>query len=90
VSHARQVPCERPKPDSLLCSDRSPQSEWNHLTEVLGMELLSCLLGISATSVGRYKAAARITPDNVADRLHFLSLMVGEHGRSSYATIRIF
>lgn len=55
-----------------------PQFEWNRLTEVLGLELLSRLLGISPSSVRRYKAAARTTPDDVADRLHFLSLIVGD------------
>jgi hypothetical protein len=55
-----------------------PEFEWNGLTEVLGLDLLSRLLGISATSVRRCKAAARTTPDDVADRLHFLSLIVGD------------
>jgi hypothetical protein len=55
-----------------------PEFEWNRLTEVLGLELLSRLLGISASSVRRYKAAARTTPDDVADKLHFLSLIVGD------------
>ncbi len=36
------------------------------------------LLGISASSVRRYRTAARSTPDDVADRLHFLSLIVGD------------
>jgi hypothetical protein len=55
-----------------------PEFEWSRLTELLGLELLPRLLGISATSVRRYKAAARTTPDDVADRLHFLSLIVGD------------
>jgi hypothetical protein len=55
-----------------------PEFEWNRLTDVLGLELLSRLLGISATSVRRYRAAARTTPDDVAGRLHFLSLIVGD------------
>ena len=55
-----------------------PEFEWNRLTEVLGLELLPRLLGISPSSVRRYKAAARTTPDDVADRLHFLSLIVGD------------
>jgi hypothetical protein len=55
-----------------------PEFEWNRLTELLGLELLSRLLGISASSVRRYKAAARTTRDDVADRLHFLSLLVGD------------
>jgi len=55
-----------------------PEFEWNRLTDVLGLELLSRLLGISPSSVRRYKAAARSTPDDVAERLHFLSLIVGD------------
>ena len=56
----------------------APEFEWNRLTDVLGMQLLSRLLGISTSSVRRYKAAARTTPDDVAHRLHFLSLVVGD------------
>jgi len=55
-----------------------PEFEWTRLTEVLGLDLLSRLLGISASSVRRYKAAARTTPDDVAEKLHFLSLIVGD------------
>ena len=56
----------------------APEFEWDRLTEVLGLDLLSRLLGISATSLRRYKLAARTTPDDVAERLHFLSLIVGD------------
>jgi len=56
----------------------APEFEWNRLADVLGLELLSRSLCISASSVRRYKAAARATPDDVADRLHFLSLIVGD------------
>ena len=52
--------------------------EWNRLAEILGLELLSRLLGISGGSVRRYRANARTTPDDVAERLHFLSLIVGD------------
>jgi hypothetical protein len=55
-----------------------PEFEWNSLLDTLGLELLSRLLGISASSIRRYKAAARTTPDDVAERLHFLSLIVGD------------
>ena len=55
-----------------------PEFEWNRLAEVLGLELLGRLLGISATSIRRYRANARTTPDDVAERLHFLSLVVGD------------
>jgi hypothetical protein len=57
-----------------------PEFEWNRLTEVLGLELLGRLLGTSASSVRRYRANARTTPDEVAERLHFLSLVVGDLG----------
>jgi hypothetical protein len=56
----------------------APEFEWNRLSEVLSLELLSRLLGTSTSSVRRYKTAARTTPDDVADRLHFLSLIVGD------------
>jgi len=56
----------------------APEFEWNRLMEVLGPELLARLLGISGSSLRRYKAAARTTPDDVAQRLHFLSLIVGD------------
>ena len=55
-----------------------PEFEWNRLVEVLGLELLSRLLGISVTSIRRYRASARTTPDDVAERLHFLSLVVSD------------
>jgi hypothetical protein len=64
--------------NTALEESPAPEFEWKRLTDVLGLELLSRLLGISASSVRRYKAAARTTPDEVAERLHFLSLTVGD------------
>ena len=55
-----------------------PEFEWNRLVDVLGPELLSRLVGISPSSVRRYRATARTTPDDVAGRLHFLSLVAGD------------
>ncbi len=55
-----------------------PEFEWTRLAEVLGLELLSRLMGISESSIRRYRANARTTPDDVAERLHFLSLVVGD------------
>ncbi len=55
-----------------------PQFEWNRLAEALGLDLLARLLGISPSSVRRYRANARTTPDDVAERLHFLSLLAGD------------
>jgi hypothetical protein len=62
----------------VLEESPAPEFEWNRLVEMLGLDLLSRLLGISATSVRRYRAAARTTPDDVAQRLHFVSLIVGD------------
>jgi hypothetical protein len=56
----------------------APEFEWNRLVEVLGLELVSRLLGISAISVRRYQTNVRTTPDQVAERLHFLSLVAGD------------
>lgn len=56
----------------------APACEWRRLPGVLGMELLARLLGISAPSARRYRSAARATPDAVAARLHFLSLVTGD------------
>lgn len=56
----------------------SPEFEWSRMLELLGLDLLSRLLGISASSIRRYSAASRTTPDDDAVRLHFLSLLVGD------------
>ena len=61
-----------------LEESQTPEFEWNRLGEVIGLKLLSRLLDISATSLRRYRANARTTPDDVAERLHFVSLIVGD------------
>jgi hypothetical protein len=55
-----------------------PEFEWNRLADVLGGELLGRLLGASGSSIRRYRANVRTTPDDVAERLHFLSLIAGD------------
>jgi hypothetical protein len=56
----------------------APAFEWERLASVLGAEPLARLLGISLSSARRYRASARATPDEVAGRLHFLALVVGD------------
>jgi hypothetical protein len=56
----------------------APEFEWHRMGDVLGLELLSRLLGVSAISIRRYRANGRATPDDVAERLHFLTLLVGD------------
>jgi len=64
--------------NTALEESPAPEFEWKRLVEVLGMELLGRLLGISPASIRRYKVATRSTPDDVAAKLHFLSLIVGD------------
>jgi hypothetical protein len=64
--------------NAALEESPSPEFEWTRMLEILGLDLLAELLGASVSSVRRYSAAARTTPDEVAGRLHFLSLLVGD------------
>lgn len=56
----------------------APAAEWRVLLPTLGPDLLSELLGISASSIRRYATASRRTPDQVAERLHHLALVVSD------------
>jgi uncharacterized protein (DUF2384 family) len=53
-----------------------PAVEWPALLRTLGEELLGELVGVSLTSVRRYASGARRTPDEIADRLHTVALVV--------------
>lgn len=55
-----------------------PDSEWKPMREALGDELLSKLLGVSATSLRRYADGDRTTPDPVAARLHTLAMITSD------------
>ncbi len=56
----------------------APEFEWERLSGILGIDLLSRLLGTAVASIRRYRSATRTTPDDVAGRLHLLSLTVGD------------
>jgi hypothetical protein len=56
----------------------NPGSEWPTLHSLLGTDLLSSLVGISEASMRRYQRVERATPDDVADRLHSLALVVAD------------
>jgi hypothetical protein len=47
-----------------------PQTEWAPITQLLGEELVARLVGVSVSSVHRYRHGDRATPDDVAARLH--------------------
>lgn len=55
-----------------------PASEWPGLVNILGIDLLARLVGVSAVSVRHYASGNRLTPDDIAVRLHFLALVVGD------------
>ena len=63
--------------DALEASP-APATEWSRLLGIFDREMLARLLGISPASLRRYAAAARATPDDVAARLHWLALIVGD------------
>jgi len=55
-----------------------PKFEWAGLGRVFGAEDLAALLNVSMSSLKRYQSGERETPDDVAARLHFLALVVGD------------
>jgi transcriptional regulator with XRE-family HTH domain len=52
--------------------------EWPAMTRIFGAEELARLLRISESSLSRYANGSRSTPDPVAERLHFIALIVGD------------
>lgn len=55
-----------------------PAREWAAMVGVFGVDELARLVGVSASSLRRYAAGTRATPDPVAARLHFLARVVAE------------
>lgn len=56
----------------------APSSEWTTMREVLGDESLCRLVGVSDTSLRRYASNGRSTPQAVAERLHWLAMVVAD------------
>lgn len=63
--------------DQALVDSPVPAREWGGLRRALGETLLGSLVGVSRSSLRRYAARRRATPDPVAARLHHLALVVG-------------
>ena len=86
LAELRRLPCtDTARLSSLLekineALDQSPAPahEWRALHDVLGLDLLTRLLGISQSSARRYISGSRSTPDAIAGRLHFLAFVVGD------------
>lgn len=55
-----------------------PDTEWTRVLELWSPEELAAMLGASAPSVRRYASGERTTPDDVAERLHFIALVAGD------------
>jgi uncharacterized protein (DUF2384 family) len=62
---------------AALEASPAPSTEWQALGRVFDVDQLSALLGVSASSLRRYQTGERVTPDDVAGRLHMLALVVG-------------
>ncbi len=69
-----------------------PHLAWNPLRGILGEDLLADLLNVSTTSLRRYAAGDRGTPEEVAGRLHLLVLLVSDlaGGYNDYGIRRWF
>ena len=55
-----------------------PKYEWGGVARMFGADDLAPLLNVSVSSLKRYQSGERTTPDDVAARLHFLALVVGD------------
>jgi hypothetical protein len=55
-----------------------PKFEWRSVARVFEPEQLADLLDISLSSLRRYQSGERDTPDDVAARLHFIALVIGD------------
>lgn len=63
---------------NALGQSPAPASEWAAMREVLGDESLCKLVGVSATSLRRYASNGRSTPQAVAERLHWVAMVVAD------------
>ena len=77
-SDAVQLSTLLEKINEALDQSPAPAQEWRTLQGVLGVDLLTCLVGISQSSARRYISGNRSTPDAIAARLHFLAFVAGD------------
>ncbi|MEO5732269.1 MAG: hypothetical protein ABIN96_07500 [Rubrivivax sp.] len=62
----------------VLEESPNPATEWGVMRDTFGDEMLAGLLDISASSLRRYAAGERATPDATAARLHWLAMVVSD------------
>jgi hypothetical protein len=63
---------------AALDASPAPKYEWGGLVRLFAADDLAALLKVSVSSLKRYQSGERDTPDDVAARLHFLTLVVGD------------
>jgi hypothetical protein len=86
IKAAPQVLERNPEEAARLFSELSraieespaPAIEWAPMRKLFGDEELESLLGTSRQSIVRYAKGERSTPDDIADRLHWLTMMVSD------------
>lgn len=62
----------------LLEESPFPAGEWSSMRQVLDDEMLADLTRISVSSLRRYASGERTTPTAIADRLHWLAMVVSD------------
>ena len=63
---------------TALDASPAPRFEWPAVSRVIDAEQLASLLNVSLSSLKRYASGGRVTPDEVAARLHHVALIVGD------------
>ena len=75
---AKQMVAEVSRLVASLDHSPSPATEWATMREVFGDEALGRLTDVAETSLRRYAAGSRETPQRVAERLHWLAMVVAD------------
>ena len=75
---ARQAGLALQQAIDVLEESPVPATEWLAMRRLLGDDTLAGLLDISVSSLKRYAAAERNTPAQIADRLHWVAMVVSD------------
>ena len=75
---ADRMTAEVAKLVDTLDDSPSPPTEWGAMRETFGDEPLARLVGVAEASQRRYAAGSRDTPQRVAERLHWLAMVVAD------------
>ena len=75
---ADRMTAELAKLVDTLDHSPSPPTEWATMRETFGDEPLARLVGVAEASLRRYAAGSRDTPQRVAERLHWLAMVVAD------------